>query len=297
MKQKQWITLSVLFFFLGSCQAQKSEFIKTAGVVDGEVITIKAAVPGEIRELNVQEGARVEQGHLLARIDDRKLKNQRENLEINEREIQVNRRKLTQKIDLLKSNLNYWKDQVQRLERLHKKESVSGDKLKKAKLQVKELETSLHETQESLSSLSLNLEKIQNQRDQIDLQLQDHMIHSPVTGSILERFVTSGETVFPGSPLADILDETSLFVETFVEEKELSQLELGQNATILVDGQKGRSYSGTITYFGKKAEFSPKYIISETERKSLLYQVKIRIEESREDFKLGMPVTVKLKRQ
>lgn len=297
MNQKIWIVWSVVFIFLVSCEAQKTEPITTAGVVDGEIITVKAAVPGEIVELNVQEGSRVKRGHILAKIDDRKLKNQREALEINEKEIQVNRRKLNQKIDLLKSNLNYWEGQVQRFERLHKKESISGDKLKKARLQVEEKETSLHEARQSLSSLSLNLDKIQNQKKKIDLKLQDHLVESAVTGTILERFVTSGETVFPGSPLADILDETSLFVETFVEEKELSQLELGQKASILVDGQEGRSYSGTITYFGKKAEFSPKYIISETERKSLLFKVKIRVEENLEDFKLGMPVTVELKRK
>lgn len=297
MKQKQWIILSLVFVFLVSCETQKSELIRTAGVVDGEIITVKAAVPGEVVEMTIQEGSRVNQGRVLAQIDSRKLKNQRESLEIKEKEIQVNRRKLTQKMGLLKSNLNYWKEQVQRFERLHEKESVSGDKLKKTRLRVEELETSLHEAQESLSALSLNLDKIQNQREQIDLQLQDYTVKAPASGPILERFVTCGERVFPGSPLADILDESRLYVETFVEEKELSRLEMGQKASLLLDGQKDRIYPGIIIYFGKKAEFSPKYIISETERKSLLFRLKIRIEENLEDFKLGMPVTVELKRK
>jgi hypothetical protein len=49
---------------------------------------------------------------------------------------------------------------------------------------------------------------------------------------------------------------------------------------------------GTVSYFGRKAEFSPKYIISEKERKSLLYQVKIKVEGNSGIFKIGMPVTV-----
>ena len=47
-----------------------------------------------------------------------------------------------------------------------------------------------------------------------------------------------------------------------------------------------------ISYFGRKAEFSPKYIVSEKERQALLYQVKVRVDRDLEVFKVGMPVTV-----
>lgn len=297
MNLKKIIGLGVSLIILVGCKGQDSEFIKAAGIVDGEVLTIKAAVPGEIKTLNIKEGKTVNKGDLLVKIDDQKLKNKLETLDISQKEILVEREKLYQKVKLLKSNLSYWKDQVQSLERLYKKESVSGDKLKKTQLKVKELETSLQEAKQTLSSLSLREDKIKNQKQQIKIQQEDYVICSPVKGIILEKFVSQGERVFPAQAVAEILDEKSLFVETFVEERELSLLKLGQKVSILVDGQKGREYPGTIIYFGQQAEFSPKYVISEKERKSLLYQVKIKIEQDLEDFKLGMPVTVKLKKQ
>jgi len=154
------------------------------------------------------------------------------------------------------------------------------------------VEASLFDSRQSLRALSIRWESIQNKKEQLNLILEDYRIVSPVAGVVLEKFVSQGETLFPGNPVADILDRSSLFVETFLEETELSHLRLGQKVDILVDGMEGRTFSGTIIQFGQKAEFSPKYIISEKERRSLLYRIKVRLDQDLEIFKLGMPVTV-----
>ena len=88
-----------------------------------------------------------------------------------------------------------------------------------------------------------------------------------------------------------------MYIEIFIEESELAALTLGQKARIQIDGLEHRDLFGKIAYFGKKAEFSPKYVISEQERKSLLYQVKIAISTDFDLFKIGMPVTVILFRK
>lgn len=181
---------------------------------------------------------------------------------------------------------------MERFERLQEKKSISGDQLEQARLKLEEVEASLFDAQQSLRALSIQSENIQNKKEQLNLTLQDHLIVSPVNGFVIEKFVSEGEMLFPATPVADILDRSSLFVETFLEEIELSRLRLGQQVDIQVDGMENRSFSGTIIYFGQKAEFSPKYIISEKERRSLLYRVKIRLEQELEVFKLGMPVTV-----
>ena len=115
----------------------------------------------------------------------------------------------------------------------------------------------------------------------------------PAHGVVLERFVSKGETVFPGTPAADILEHSSLYVEIFLEEQEISSLTLNMKARVLVDGLEDQELWGKVSFFGRKAEFSPKYIISEKERKSLLYQVKIAVEDENGVFKVGMPVTVR----
>ncbi len=291
---RKFLAISFGLIFLAGCGRKSPEFIIAAGVVDGDVITVKSPVAGKINILNFKEGANVIEDAVLLIIDSEKIENQIQGLDIQEREIGVNRKKLERQINLLKTTREYWKEQVARFERLEEKESISGDQLKQARLKLDEVEASLFESQQSLNSLSNQSANIQNQKEQLQLVLEDHNITSPVSGIVLERFVSEGETVFPSTPVADILNRASLFVETFLEDQELSLLDLGQHVDILVDGQEGRMFGGTIINFGQKAEFSPKYIISEKERRSLLYRVKIRLEGDLDVFKLGMPVTVRI---
>jgi HlyD family secretion protein len=159
-----------------------------------------------------------------------------------------------------------------------------------------EAETSLFDITKSLQALEIQKEKIENKQEYLNLLLADHVIKSPINGVVIERFVSGGETVFPGASIADILDTSSLFIETFLEEREVSSLTLNMKARVLVDGLEDKELWGTVAYFGRKAEFSPKYIISEKERESLLYQVKVKVEDEAGIFKIGMPVTVAFKR-
>ncbi len=291
---KKILVVSIGLIALTACTKGTSEFVVAAGVVDGEVVTLKTAVSGKIETLEVLEGTDVERDSILATVDSDKIENQIQGLEIQEQGIAVSRKKLDRRIQLLIANLEYWKQQVDSFERLEKKESIAGDQLEQARLKLDEVEASLYDARQSLRELSIQLENIQNQREYLNLLLEDHIITSPVSGVILEKFVNQGETVFPGTPVADILDLSSLYVEAFLEETELSRLELGQKVEILVDGMESRIFSGTIVYFGQKAEFSPKYIISEKERQSLLYRVKVKLEQDLKVFKLGMPVTVRI---
>lgn len=291
----KFIILSIGFIALAACSAETSNAITAAGVVDGEVITVKVPVTGKVETLNIQEGNDVAKNDTLAVIDSDKIENQIQGLEIQEKEIAVSRKKLDRTIRLLDANLVYWKEQVASFERLEKKKSISGDQLEQARLKLEEVETSLFDARQSLLALSLQSENIQNRKEYLTLLMEDHVVDSPVSGVVLEKFVTEGETVFPGTPVADILDRSTLYIETFLEESELSHLELGQEVDVLVDGQEDRVFSGTIVHFGQKAEFSPKYIISEKERQSLLYRVKVRLSRDLEVFKLGMPVTVRIR--
>jgi len=294
MKKTPLLFLIALLFF--SCRRSDLE-IRAPGVVDGEIASIKAQVAGTLDKLLVQEGQAVGQGDLIAEINRDKVRNGMEELDLSAKDTANSEVRALEKRQLLAANLDYWQKQVQRFERLKQSKSISGDQLEKARLQLKEAQTARFELDRSLEGLQIQKERIANKRRALELAERDMLLRSPVAGIILETFISQGETVFPGVALADILDISSLFVDVFIEEKEIAALRLGQRAQVLVDGLKGRSFSGQISAFGKKAEFSPKYIVSEKERQALLYQVKVRLDRDRDAFKVGMPVTVVFARQ
>jgi len=289
MNKTAALLISLVLIF--SCRSNVRE-IRAPGVVDGEIASVKAMAAGTLDRLLVVEGQAVKQGELIAEINRDKVRNGMADLALGEKEIANSETRAREKRLLLMANLGYWQEQVQRFERLKRNQSISGDQLEKSRLQLKDAQTSLFELDKSLEALQIQKERIANKRQALDLAEKDLLLLAPVSGVVLETFISQGETVFPGVALADILDLSSLFVDVFIEEKEIAALKLGQPARIIVDGLEGRSFSGSISSFGRKAEFSPKYIVAEKERQALLYEVKVRLDRDLDVFKVGMPVTV-----
>lgn len=296
-KKNRTAVLIVCIAIIPACKQQQQNYIRAAGVVDGEVISLKSLVSGMIDRLNFKEGSLVRQDEVLVEINADKVINQIKGLDIKEQEIDINQNKLLRRISFLKQNLDYWKSQVESFERLREKNSISGDELEKARLKLKEIETNLFEAEQSLRELKVRREDLHNEKNRLELLHDDFTLFSPVTGMVLDRYMNEGEAVMPGFAIAEILDINSLFIETFVEERELGQINIGQKVEIFVDGIEERSFSGEIVLFGREAEFSPKYILSEQERQALLYKVKISIDGDNQVFKIGMPVTIQAKAQ
>ncbi len=289
MKKAAWLLFLLPLFF--SCGKNARE-IRAPGVVDGEIASIKVLAAGTLERLLVEEGQVVKRGELIAEINRDKVRNGLEELSLGEREIANSEERSRQKRQLLAANLDYWRKQVLRFERLKQSQSISGDQLEKSRLQLKDAQTSLFELDRSLEALQIQKERIANKRQALELAEGDLLLKAPASGVVLETFISRGEAVFPGTALADILDLSSLFIDVFIEEKEISALKLGQRAVVIVDGLEDRTFYGRISAFGRKAEFSPKYIVSEKERQALLYQVKVRLDRDLDVFKIGMPVTV-----
>lgn len=289
--KKILIVITIVAFFT-CCGNRNGGQIQAPGVVDGDIITVKSQAAGIVEQFDLQEGNNVAKGTVIARINSDKVENRLKEVEITLKEIEINKAKMIKKTALIKENLKYLRKQVQRFQRLGKNRSLAGEKVENMELKLLEAETSAFDLQKSIESLDIQKEKAQNKKEYLELILKDHHIQAPAAGVIMEKFVSAGENVFPNSAVVDILNMSTLYVEVFIEEREISSLKLNQQAQIMVDGLEDEEVTGAISYFGKKAEFSPKYIVSEKERKSLLYRVKVRVEKGVDFLKVGMPVTV-----
>ena len=278
------LTTLFLFLFLPSCSSKKDSSLKAAGVVEGDVLILRTQVAGTLLSLSFQEGDRIE--------GDRKVKNLLEQVEISRQEVAINRERLLKKRELLLAQKRYLARQEGRLSRLTEGEAASGESWERAALQLKEAETTLYDTERALADLRVQESLLDNKRGALELNLRDHTLRAPVSGLVLEKVASSGENLPAGAPIAEILDEKTLRVEVFLELQEVSLLKIGQSAEIVLDGTEKR-IPAKIVLFGQKAEFSPKYIVSEKERQSLLVKVTVCPEGDSSLLKVGAPVTVR----
>ncbi len=75
-------------------------------------------------------------------------------------------------------------------------------------------------------------------------------VRSPVAGVVLERLVTPGTTVVPGTPLYTVSDLTSVWVVAEVDESLLPFIREGLSVEVRVAAWPGEVFSGRITFIG-----------------------------------------------
>ena len=75
-------------------------------------------------------------------------------------------------------------------------------------------------------------------------------IISPARGIVLERLVSAGTVVNPGTPVFTISDASSLWLIAAVNESDLSKVRVGQKVDINVRAYPDRAFAGITTWLG-----------------------------------------------
>jgi HlyD family secretion protein len=115
---------------------------------------------------------------------------------------------------------------------------------------------------------------------------------APAGGVVTSRLVEPGELVAAGTPVAVILDLDHAWVNAYVEEPTVPSLRIDQAVTVVTDG--GDRLPGRISVIGSHAEFTPRNVQTAAERATLVYRVKVTVDNAAGVLKPGMPVEVEM---
>ncbi|MDH4064049.1 MAG: HlyD family efflux transporter periplasmic adaptor subunit, partial [Acidobacteriota bacterium] len=127
----------------------------------------------------------------------------------------------------------------------------------------------------------------------LDKSLTDTTFPSPVGGIVTEKLVESGEVIAPRTPVAVVVDLDHAWADVFVPEPAVPRLRLGQNAQVFTDAG-GAPLQGTVTYVSSTAEFTPRNVQTADDRSKLVYRVRISVDNRAGVLKIGMPVEAEL---
>ena len=121
----------------------------------------------------------------------------------------------------------------------------------------------------------------------------DAVVKAPVSGVVTAKLVDAGEMAAPRAALAVITDLDHAWANVYVDERLVPTLKIGQPAAILTDA--GQRLAGTISFISPKAEFTPRNVQTAEERSKLVYRVKITADNREGILKPGMPVEAELR--
>jgi HlyD family secretion protein len=114
-------------------------------------------------------------------------------------------------------------------------------------------------------------------------------LSAPSNGVITVRQAELGEVVVPGTPIVTLADLDHIWLRAYIAETDLGRIRWGQEATVTTDTYPGKQYRGRVSFISSSAEFTPKSVQTYKERVTLVYRIKIDIDNPNHELKPGMP--------
>jgi HlyD family secretion protein len=292
----------LLVMFSGCGEKRKSSFAGS-GTIEATEVTVSARTRGELKSVSFKEGDTVKKDQVLAEIDMKNLSLQRSASAAALNEIDAGRKTVEQEIAAAEETLGQAKISWEnarvtrdRIAGLQKEGAATADRLDRveteyalAESRVRAAEKQIAVSKSRLASLAATRRKTEESLKVLDDQIGEGMVHSPLDGVVIEKFVEQGEVVNFGSSLCTVADLSSVWLIVYVGEESVGKIRLGGNARVQVDSFPDRLFDGRITWISPRAEFTPKNVQTRESRVDLVYAVKITLPNPEGVFKIGMP--------
>ncbi len=287
MKKIQIIAMAVLM--LGACKngAQKSDAYGNFEAVE-TIVSSEAA--GKLLSINVKQGDKIETGQSIALIDTTELLLKKQQTLAQLSASETKKQNVTAQINVLKEQKKNVTTTQQRISRMFADQAATQQQMDDINGQINVLDKQISGTNTQFQLIGSEMEVIRRQTDLLDEQLTKCRIKSPISGTVLETYLETGELVTPGKPILKMADLSNLELKVYVSGAQLSQVKLGNEVKVRIDsGEKEMlNLTGKISWISSEAEFTPKIIQTKEERVKLMYAAKVVVANNG-SLKIGMP--------
>ena len=321
-KKKQGLALvllalgSALFFYFSQAE---SELLTLYGNVDQRQLELAFIDAERIAEVLAEEGMLVQEGQVLARLETRRLHDRiavlaaeqaaalaaltrlengtrpeeidqaRAALAAEEAELHFARQQYERYLDIWQKSKGAALSK-QDLDMTRLQLSVAQARLKQAQEQLRLAE--LGPRQEDIDEARARFTSSTNSLEEQRKRLADAELKSPAPAVIRSRLLEAGEMASPQRAVFSLALVSPKWIRAYVSETDLGQMRPGRTALISVDSQPGQQIPGTLGFISSLAEFTPKTVQSPDLRTSLVYEIRVFVEDSQDLLRLGMPATV-----
>lgn len=290
MKRFIWIIMG-LSHYLVACD--KEEKADAYGNFEEDATVVAAEGNGKILLFNPQEGQHIEKNEVIALIDTMQLHLQKEVVLAKMSTISSKASSVEKQVGVLKEQLKAVRTNQARIHKMYK-EGAATQK------QVDDIDAQEQVILEQIENVKVQSRTVLDEKkgflaqvDQIEDLIDRSVVKSPISGVVLETYAKQGEMIGAGRPLLRIQSLEQLTLRAYIMETQLTDVKINQQVKVMVDaGEEAKSLDGTVTWISDKAEFTPKQIQTEDERKNLTYAIKVQVPNPEGILKIGMPASV-----
>ena len=216
------------FYALKEAASQQLELtVEASGTLEAiSSIEIKSKASGQILFLGAEIGDFVEEGVVLARIDQRTPTNTLAQANAD--------------LEVAKVRLSNAKNQFERSKRLHDEGNIS--------------DKSFEDAQESFSSARAQLVRAEVFLENAKIALDDTSVRSPIAGTVISRPAEVGQVITSptsavggGTLLMEMADLDNVRVRALIDEIDIGKISIGQEVTLKVSAYRDKKFLGVVS--------------------------------------------------
>jgi len=128
----------------------------------------------------------------------------------------------------------------------------------------------------------------------LEHRLAQAELKAPLAAVVRARLLEPGDMASPQRPAYTLAITEPKWIRTYVSEPQLGRVRPGQAAQVTTDSDPQTPIEGRVGYIASVAEFTPKSVQTEELRTSLVYEVRVRVQDPQDRLRLGMPATVRI---
>jgi HlyD family secretion protein len=282
---------------------QTQQVVVSGNIEAHESVLSVTQVQAPIVYLPFDEGAYVARGTVLARVDDRIYRRQTEidhaNLNVQLAQVQASISSQSAAQNSVKSDqfdLAEKKLDLGRAEVLAQHDAVSQQTRDLARTAERQSAAALaHDTAlEAAARNDVALAQANVEAARSKLQLDETMLsytelRAPFDGVISVREAELGELAGPGVAVFTLDELDHVWLRVYVNEPDIGHIRLGEAAEIRTDAWPSKVYHGRVSFISPQAEFTPKTVETHAERVTLVYRVRLDINNPTHELLPGMP--------
>jgi membrane fusion protein YbhG len=266
-------------------------------------------VQSRIVELPFDEGQWVDADTLIARLDD---SDYRQQVAINEATVEMDQRRLAAAEQTLSAtqqtvasdaaDLEFRQQEYDRATMLLKTGSGTVEQRDQTYAALRQ-SNAVHERDVALQNAAdrqVELAKAEIHSSTETLKMSQivlgyTVLRAPFSGVIEVRQAELGEIMVPGTPVVTLADLDHVWLRAYINETDIGKVRYGQTATVTTDTYPGKKYTGRVSFISSNAEFTPKSVETHAERVTLVYRIRIDIDNPSHELVPGMPADATLR--
>ena len=195
---------------------------------------------------------------------------------------------------------------LNRVSAMRARNAISQKELDNARSSDRSARAELRSAQEQLDMLlsGYREEEVLAQRAAVDaaaaalelaeIRLRDALLTAPQDGIVLTRAREAGAIVQAGQTVYTLSLVDPVWLRVYVDEPQLGRIKPGMAVRVRVDAVPDKEFSGRVGFISPAAEFTPKSVETMEVRTSLVYRLRVQVDDPDNVMRQGMPVTVTL---